>query len=107
LHSPVSSALSDDDEKQARDLPVVVLDDSTKICNTDALVVLLDQLPFLSQLVQQRACQDLFVLLKYEPANRRIVLGAVAHWQALFAAFVSGLDRLSGKYSFYNKQYVW
>lgn len=86
-----SSALSEGEEHLGTDqfeLPVVVLDDAMKIVNLDAIQVILDLLPHMSSNVQQRAFQDLYVLLKFDLSNRKS-MGSVPQWQTSLGQFIS------------------
>ncbi|KAH9244493.1 hypothetical protein BASA81_018093 [Batrachochytrium salamandrivorans] len=86
-----SSALSESEEHLGTDqfeLPVVVLDDAMKIVNLDAIQVILDLLPHMSSNVQQRAFQDLYVLLKFDLSNRKS-MGSVPQWQTSLGQFIS------------------
>ena len=77
-----------DEEDYDSSLPAAVLDDVLKIINANALSVILDQLIHMSPLVQQRTLQDLFVLLKFEPENRR-VFNSIPNWQRTLAGFLA------------------
>jgi len=69
---------------------IIVLDDSQLIRNSYALWVILQLLPSMGLYLQQRVCQDLFLLLKFKQANR-IAFSAVPGWQGNLLTFMGSL----------------
>lgn len=68
-----------------------ILDDTQVIFNPHALLVVLKLLPRLGLYLQQRICQDLFLLLKFQPINR-LYFCEVPGWQGSFLGLLGSLD---------------
>mmetsp|Transcript_43719 Transcript_43719/g.69916 ORF Transcript_43719/g.69916 Transcript_43719/m.69916 type:complete len:1624 (+) Transcript_43719:209-5080(+) len=70
-----------------------ILDDTHHINNPHAVMVVLKLLPRMSLYLQQRVCQDLFLLLKFQARNRR-AFAEIDGWESSLLQLLGSLSEL-------------